>query len=72
MEEFLIALGNWKAEKFRKFCFPASEYVLGGSLLDKLYDAWIVLVRIVEMIYCCGRNVITMDMLKLLERHVEA
>ena len=61
-------MGFWKAEEFRKFAFPASECVFGRLLPDELYDVWIVLVRITEMVFCCGRDVITTEMLKLLEK----
>ena len=61
-------MGFWKAEEFRKFAFPASECVFGGLLPEELYDVWIVLVRITEMVFCCGRDGITTEMLKLLEK----
>lgn len=61
-------MGFWKAEELRKFAFPASECVFGGLLPDELYDVWIVLVRITEMVFCCGRDGITTEMLKLLEK----
>ena len=59
-------LGYWKAEEYRKFAYPASEYVFGGILPDELYDTWILIVRVTELIFCCGRDGITSSMLRLL------
>lgn len=61
-------MGFWKAEEYRKFAFPASEFVFGGVLPDEIFDTWIVIVRITELIFCCGRNGITLSMLKLLHK----
>eukprot|EP00731_Ephydatia_muelleri_P008790 Em0004g1128a len=44
-------LGFWKAEEFQKFCYPASEYILGGILPDHEYHVWVLIVRITEMVY---------------------
>ena len=60
-------MGYWKAEEYRKFTFPASECVFGGILPDELYDTWILIVRITELVFCCGQDGITSSMLKLLE-----
>jgi len=61
-------MGYWKAEEFRKFCFPASECVFGGILPENLYSAWIMVCRITEIVYCSGRNAITSDTLRLLQK----
>ena len=49
-------MGYWKAEEYQKFCFPASEYVLGDILPENEYHVWITIVRITELIYSCGRS----------------
>ena len=49
-------LGFWKVEELQKFCYPASEYVLGGILPDDEYHAWVLIVRITEMIFQTGRS----------------
>ena len=51
-----------------KFCYPASEYVLGGVLSDAYYHAWILLVRITEMIFFTGRNGMSADDIVLLKQ----
>ena len=61
-------MGFWKAEEFRKFTFPASECVFGGHLPDEVYNVWVLIVRITEMVFCCGRNGISGGMLKLLDK----
>ena len=58
-------IGFWKAEDYQKFTFPASEMVLGGMLLDNHYHVWVLIVRIVELVFSCGRNGWTQDSLKL-------
>ena len=50
-----------------KFCYPASEYVLGGVLSDAYYHAWILLVRVTEMIFFTGRNGMSADDIVLLK-----
>lgn len=52
-------MGYWKAEEFQKFTFPASEYILGGILPDHEYHIWLLIVRITEMVFGCGRNGLT-------------
>ena len=47
-------LGFWKAKEFQKFCYPASEYILGGILPDHEYHVWVLIVRITEMVYNAG------------------
>ena len=60
-------MGFWKAEEFQKFAFPASEMILGSILPDNHYDVWILIVRIVELVFSCGQNGWTQESLKLLE-----
>ena len=64
-------IGYWKAEEFRKFSYPASEYVLGGLLPDCYYHAWIGIVRITEMIFNTGRNGWTADDSELITRLIK-
>uniref|UniRef100_A0A1X7U041 Uncharacterized protein n=1 Tax=Amphimedon queenslandica TaxID=400682 RepID=A0A1X7U041_AMPQE len=59
-------IGFWKAEEYRKFTYPASEYVLGGKLPDCHYHVWILIVRITELVFGCGRNGWTQHSLELL------
>ena len=59
-------LGFWKAEEYQNFVFPASEYVLGGKLPDEHYKVWILIVRIVEMIFSTERSGWSEHSLKLL------
>ena len=49
-------MGYWKAEKFKKFTFPASEYILDGVLPDEHYNVWQLIVHITELVYGSGRN----------------
>ena len=49
-------MGYWKAEEYQKFCFPASEYVLGDILPENKFHVWITIVRVTELIYGCGRS----------------
>ena len=60
-------IGFWKAEDYQKFTFPVSEMVLGGVLPDNHYHVWVLIVRIVELVFSCGRNGWTQDSLKLLK-----
>ena len=59
-------MGYWKAEEFQQFCFPASEYIFGGILPDKYYHTWVLIVRITELVFSCGRSGFTRDTLQLL------
>lgn len=63
----------WKAEEYQKFIYPASEYVLGGVLPESNYHAWIMIVRIVELVFICyrkGWDIISLQPLrKLIWRH---
>lgn len=52
-------MGYWKAEEFKKFTFPASEYILDGVLPDKHYNVWQLIVRITEIVFGSGRNGLT-------------
>ena len=61
-------LGFGKAEELQKFCYPASEYVLGGSLLDDEYHVWILIVCITEMIFQIGRSGWSDDDIQLLKQ----
>ena len=59
-------IGFWKAEEFRKFCYPASGYILGGILPDHEYHVWVHIVRIPEMVFNAGRCGWTKDDIDLL------
>ena len=48
---FTKHLGYWKAEDFRNFAYPASEYCLGGLLPDREYHAWVLIARITELLF---------------------
>lgn len=61
-------LGFWKAEEIQKFTFPASEYVFGGLLPEKHYQVWILLVRVVELIFSSERSGWSNDSIKLLRK----
>jgi len=61
-------MGFWKAEEIQKFCYPASEVVLGGVLPDSHFEVWRSVVRIVECLFGCGRNGVKLDMLRTLEK----
>ena len=57
----LSRIGYWKAEDFQKFAFPISEVVLGGLVSEEHDETWECLARIVEYLYCQGRNGWTID-----------
>lgn len=57
----LSRMGFWKAEEFQKFAYPISEVLLGGLLTNEHFEAWECLPRIVEFLYCQGRNAWTVD-----------
>ena len=57
----LSRIGYWKAEDFQKFAFPISEVVLGGLVSEEHFETWECLARIVEYLYCQGRNGWTID-----------
>ena len=61
-------MGFWKAEEYQKFAFPASEYVLGGAIPEHNYNAWIMMVRIVELVFNCCRHGWTATSLDLLKK----
>ena len=44
-------MGFWKAEEYLKFTYPASEHILGGVLPEQHYNTWILMVRIVELVF---------------------
>ena len=44
-------MGFWKAEEYQKFTFPASELILDGAIPEENYQAWILIVRITELIF---------------------
>ena len=52
-------MGYWKVEEFQKFTFPPLDYVLGGILPDQEYHVWLLIVRITEIVFNCGRNGLT-------------
>ena len=52
-------MGYWKAEEFKNFTFPASEYILDGVLPDEHFNVWQLIVRITELVFSCGRNGLT-------------
>ena len=60
--------GYWKAAEIQKFFFAASKLVLDGIVLDDNYEVWITLVRIVELVFGCGRSQLTPDALQTLEK----
>ena len=49
-------MGFWKAKEYQKFAYPASEYILGGI---QEYHVWLMIVRITEMVFRCGRSGLT-------------
>ena len=57
----LSRIGYWKAEEFQKLAFPISEIILGGLIPEVHFEAWECLARIVEYLYCQGRNGWTID-----------
>ena len=61
-------MGFWKAEEYQKFTFPASECILEKKLPDENYCVWVLIVRIVEMIFTLGRDGWTEESLDLLEK----
>ena len=46
-------MGYWKAEEYLKFTFPTSEHILDGVLPEQHYNTWILMVRIVELVFGC-------------------
>ena len=48
--------GHWRAEKYRKFAFPASECILDGLIDDGQFKIWVLAARMAEMVYYYGRN----------------
>ena len=48
-------LGYWKAEDFRKFCFPASEVILNDQMPAKEFQCWTLLVQMTQMVFNCCR-----------------
>ena len=52
----------------QKFCYPASEYVLGGILPEDEYHVWILIVRIAEMIFQIGQSGWSDDDIQLLKQ----
>jgi hypothetical protein len=55
--------GHWKAEEYRKFCFPASECILEELLPPEEFEVWTTLARLVELHYVIGRNGWTSEMI---------
>jgi len=49
-------LPSVSAEEFQKLAFPASEFVLEGLLSLRDAEVWAPLPRIVEMVFNCGLN----------------
>jgi len=60
-------MGYWKAEEYLKFTLPASEHVLSEVLPEQHYNTWILMVRIVELVFGCCRNGWTAELLELLQ-----
>ena len=56
------------AEELQKFCYRASEYVLGGILPDDEYHVWILIVHKTEMIFQIGRSGWSDDNIQLLKQ----
>jgi len=50
------------------FTFPASEHVLSEALPEEHYNTWILMVRIVELVFGCCRNGWTAALLELLRQ----
>ena len=61
-------MGFWKAEEYLKFTYPASEYILGAVLPEQHYNTWILMVRIVELVFGCCRNGWTPELVELLKQ----
>lgn len=61
-------MGYWKAEEYLKFTFPASEHILDGVLPEQHYNTWILMVRIVELVFGCCRNGWTPALVELLKQ----
>lgn len=43
-EGFTHRMGYWKAEEYQRFCYPASEYVIGDILVENEFYVWIMIV----------------------------
>ncbi len=67
-ERITSRMGFWKAEEYQKFTFPASEYVLGGILPNEEHHAWVLVARITELVFSCGRSEWTAESLELLNK----
>lgn len=59
-------MGFWKAEEYQKFTFPASEQILDGAIPEENYQAWILIVRITELVFNTCRSGWTSDSVELL------
>ena len=59
-------MGFWKAEEYQKFTFPASEFTLKGIIPEENYQAWILIVRITELIFNTCRSGWTPESVDLL------
>lgn len=57
-------IGFWKAEDYQMFTFSTSK------MPEKHYHVWVVIVRIVKLVFSCGRNGWTQDTLELLKNLV--
>ena len=44
-------LGNWKAEEYQKFSFPASEVILSNFLQPDDYHLWQLTCRMTELVF---------------------
>ena len=58
-------MGFWKAD-FQKFTFPASELILDRVIPEENYQAWILIVRITELIFNTCRSRWTTDSVDML------
>ena len=63
-------MGYWKAyiSILRRLTFQSSEFALVGILPSKDYHVWILLVRITELIFSCGRSGWDINSLELLKK----
>ncbi len=63
-------LSYWKAD-LQKFGFPAAECILPGLVADEELQIWLLLTRIIELVFSTGRNGFTDDNIQLLSKLVK-
>ncbi len=64
-------LGFWKAEEFKKFGFPAAECILPGLVEEDEQEIWLLLARIMELVFTTGRAGFSDDSIKLLSNLIK-